>query len=90
MKLTGAVLILRFMLCGGGLLAAGAALAASANEAMTMSQAVKMVEQRYHASVVKAETQKLGERTVYALRLFNRPAGKVWTVRIDAASGAVL
>ncbi|HEV3285413.1 MAG TPA: PepSY domain-containing protein [Steroidobacteraceae bacterium] len=90
MKLTGAVLILRFMLCGGGLLAAGAALAASANEAMTMSQAVKMVEQRYHASVVKAETQKQGERTVYALRLFNRPAGKVWTVRVDAASGAVL
>ena len=30
MKLTGAVLILRLMLCGGALLAAGAALAASA------------------------------------------------------------
>jgi len=72
------------------LLAAGAAGAAPARESVTMAEAVRMVEQRYHASVVKAETQKQGERTVYVLRLFNGPAGKVWTVRVDAASGAIL
>jgi uncharacterized membrane protein YkoI len=72
------------------LLAAGAAGAALARESVTMTQAVRMVEQRYHASVVKAETQKQGAHTVYVLRLFNRPAGKVWTVRVDAASGAIL
>ncbi len=55
---------------------------------MTMEQAVKRVEQQYHARVVKAETEKAGERTVYVLRLLD-DAGKVWTVHVDAASGAV-
>jgi uncharacterized iron-regulated membrane protein len=55
---------------------------------MSMDQAVKMVEQRYHARVVKAETQHDEGRTLYVLRLLN-DAGKVWTVRVDAASGSV-
>ena len=55
---------------------------------MSMDQAVRMVEQRYHARVVKAETQLDEGRTLYVLRLLN-DAGKVWTVRVDAASGAV-
>ena len=53
-----------------------------------MEQAVKMVEQQYHARVVKAETQKSGAHGDYALRLLNE-SGKVWTVHVDAASGAV-
>jgi uncharacterized membrane protein YkoI len=53
-----------------------------------MDQAVKMVERRFHARVVKAVTQKDGGRTVYQLRLLN-DAGRVWTVRVDAASGSV-
>ena len=56
---------------------------------MSMDQAVKMTEKRYHARVVKAETQKDGGRTVYVLRLLNE-SGHVWTVRVDAASGALL
>ena len=56
--------------------------------AMSMDQAVRMVEQRYHARVVKAETQLDEGRTLYVLRLLN-DAGKVWTVRVDAASGSV-
>ena len=55
---------------------------------MSMDQAVRMVEQRYHARVVKAETQHDEGRTLYVLRLLN-DAGKVWTVRVDAARGAV-
>jgi uncharacterized membrane protein YkoI len=55
---------------------------------MSMDQAVRMVEERYHARVVKAETQHDEGRTLYVLRLLN-DAGKVWTVRVDAMSGSV-
>jgi uncharacterized membrane protein YkoI len=56
--------------------------------AVSMDQAVKMVEQRFHARVVKAETEREKGRTVYVLRLLS-DSGKVWTVRVDAADGAV-
>ena len=56
--------------------------------AVSMDQAVRMVEQRFHARVVKAEAQKGDGRTVYVLRLLN-DSGKVWTVRVDAADGSV-
>ena len=55
---------------------------------MSMDQAVRMVEERYHARVVKAETQRDEGRTLYVLRLLN-DAGKVWTVRVDAERGSV-
>lgn len=55
---------------------------------VSMEQAVHMVEQRFHARVVKAEVQKDNGRTTYVLRLLN-DSGKVWTVHVDAASGAV-
>ena len=38
---------------------------------MSMDQAVRMVEERYHARVVKAETQHDEGRTLYVLRLLN-------------------
>jgi uncharacterized membrane protein YkoI len=56
---------------------------------LTMDEAVKMAEQRFHARVVKAEAQKGNGHVVYVLRLLNE-AGRVWTVRVDADSGAVL
>jgi len=59
------------------------------NSSVSMDQAVQMVEQRYHARVVKAQTQKDAGRTVYVLRLLN-DSGRVWTVRVDAASGSIL
>jgi len=62
--------------------------AVMARAAVSMDQAVKMVEQRYRARVVKAETHKENGRTVYVLRLLN-DSGKVWTVRVDAADGSV-
>jgi uncharacterized membrane protein YkoI len=56
---------------------------------MSMDEAVKMAEQRYHARVVKAEAQSDNGHVVYVLRLLNE-SGRVWTVRVDAASGTVL
>jgi uncharacterized membrane protein YkoI len=55
---------------------------------VSLDQAVKMTEQRYHARVVKAETHKDNGHTVYVLRLLNE-SGRVWTVHVDAANGAV-
>ncbi len=56
---------------------------------MSMDEAVKMAEQQFKARVVRAETQREGDRTIYILKLLN-DAGRVWTVRIDAASGSIL
>jgi len=64
------------------------AYAAPAAAGMSMDQAVKMAEKRFHARVVKAETQKEGGRNVYVLRLLNE-TGHVWTVHVDSATGAV-
>jgi uncharacterized membrane protein YkoI len=61
----------------------------TAQAAVSMDQAVRLVEQRYHARVVKAETEKDNGHTVYVLRLLNDTSGKVWTVRVDATSGVV-
>jgi uncharacterized membrane protein YkoI len=47
-----------------------------------------MVEQRFHARVVKTQTQQDNGHTVYVMRLLD-DSGKVWTVRVDAASGSV-
>lgn len=55
---------------------------------MSMDDAVKMVEQRFRAIVVKAEAQTDAGHTVYVLRLLD-DSGKVWTVRVDAESGSV-
>ena len=55
---------------------------------VSMDQAVRMVEQRFHARVVKAQTEQDNGHTVYVMRLLN-DSGKVWTVRVDAASGSV-
>ena len=55
---------------------------------LSMDQAVRKVEEQYHARVVKAETVQSEGHPVYLLRLLNE-SGKVWTVRVDPASGAV-
>ena len=60
-----------------------------ATAGVSMDQAVKMAEQRFKARVVRAESQHDGARTVYVLKLLNE-AGRVWTVRVDAANGAIL
>jgi len=56
---------------------------------VSMDQAVKLAEQRFHARVVKAASEQANGHTVYVLRLLNE-AGRVWTVRVDAANGTFL
>ena len=74
----------------GGAAASASTLAAQSATAgqLSIDQAVKMAEQRFHAKVVKAEAQRNGAQTTYVLRLLN-DSGKVWTVRVDATSGAM-
>ncbi|MDA8349243.1 MAG: PepSY domain-containing protein [Pseudomonadota bacterium] len=67
----------------------GAPAAPLAHSAISMNQAVRMVEQRFKARVVRAETREEGRQTVYVLRLLDR-SGRVFTVRVDAASGRIL
>jgi uncharacterized membrane protein YkoI len=55
---------------------------------VSLDQAVKMVERRYKARVVRAETKREGDDTVHVLRLLN-DEGRVWTVRVDAQTGAI-
>jgi hypothetical protein len=73
---------------GGSAVAAGSAQAFSVS-GMTLDQAVAMVSKQFAARVVRAETKTVDGRTLYVLRLLN-DQGRVWTVRVDAASGAVL
>jgi hypothetical protein len=57
---------------------------------ISLDEAVSMVERRYKARVVRAEVEQEKGKTVYVLRLFNEGSGRVWTVRVDAASGSML
>jgi uncharacterized membrane protein YkoI len=59
-----------------------------ASAGVSVDQAVRLVEQLFHARVVKTQTQQDNGHTVYVMRLLN-DSGKVWTVRVDAASGSV-
>jgi uncharacterized membrane protein YkoI len=81
------------MLCMAAVLTAGPLVLAAAPPAahpLSMNEAVRSAESRFHATVVKAETQKEGARTLYVLRLYNKSAGKVWSVRMDAADGSIV
>lgn len=56
---------------------------------LSLDEVVAQVEKRYNARVVRVETRQQKGRTIYVLRLLNGD-GKVWTVQVDADSGAVL
>jgi uncharacterized membrane protein YkoI len=53
---------------------------------VSLDEAVRTVERRYHARAVKAETVISGGRRVHEIRLLNAD-GKVWKVRVDAETG---
>lgn len=55
---------------------------------VSLDQAVEMAQRRYRAKAVKAETVRNGNRQVHQIRLLSAE-GKVWTVRVDADSGAM-
>ena len=56
---------------------------------LSLDQAVRLAQHRYRARVVRAETESQGGRTIYVLRLLD-DAGRVFAVRVDAASGTIL
>ena len=47
-----------------------------------------MAEQRFNARVVRADSRDSGDSVDYVLRLLN-DSGRVWTVKVDAATGAM-
>jgi uncharacterized membrane protein YkoI len=55
---------------------------------MSLDQAVEMAQRRFHAKAVRAETVQNGDRRIHQIRLLSAE-GKVWTVRVDAQSGAM-
>ncbi len=62
---------------------------ALAGEGVSLDAAVAAAQERHRARVVKAEVIESDGRKVYALRLLGGD-GRVWTIRIDAATGAEL
>src|SRR5262245_15266450 len=52
---------------------------------MSRDEAVQMAERKYNAKAVRVETIESGDRRIYEIRLLNAE-GKVWTVRVDAAT----
>ena len=62
---------------------------ALAGDGVSLDAAVAAAQERYRARVVKAEVLENDGRRVYALRLLGSD-GRVWTIRIDAATGAEL
>jgi uncharacterized membrane protein YkoI len=54
---------------------------------VSLDQAVDMVQRRYGARAVKAETVSQGDRRVHKIRLLS-PEGRVWNVHVDAQTGA--
>jgi uncharacterized membrane protein YkoI len=67
--------------------AAESAGTARAAEPLSREQAVTLVQRRYAARVVRTELSEQGGRRIYVFRLLSGD-GKIWTVRIDAYSGA--
>ncbi|MBM0105538.1 PepSY domain-containing protein [Steroidobacter sp. S1-65] len=55
---------------------------------MSLDQAVEMVQRRYRAKAVRAETVRNGDKRVHRIRLLSAD-GKVWNVSVDAESGAM-
>jgi hypothetical protein len=62
--------------------------AAPSNPELSRAQAIELVQVRYRARVVRSsETLDKSGRRLYVLRLLSG-GGKVWTVHIDAHTGA--
>lgn len=56
---------------------------------VSMDQAVRLAQRHFRARVVRAETETQGDRTIYVLRMLDG-TGRVFAVRVDAESGAIL
>ncbi len=59
---------------------------ALADRAISLDEAVARAERRYKARAVRAEEKRHGDRIEYRIRLLGAD-GRVFEVRVDAASG---
>ncbi len=55
---------------------------------LSLDAAIDLVQRRFRAKVIRADVAGEGDSRTYVLRLLSED-GRVWTVRVDAASGAV-
>lgn len=74
---------------GGAATADSAAVEAGLKGDLSMDEAIDRAQKRYRARVVRAEQVEQGGRIVYVLRLLSDEDGRVFTVRVDARSGAM-
>ena len=85
--ITGGALCAQVQAPSPGLPGAGKLMLAAAR-GLSLDEAVALVERRFHARVVRAETHNEAGHLTYVLRLLNE-SGRVWTVRVDAETGAI-
>ncbi|HEV7607409.1 MAG TPA: PepSY domain-containing protein [Steroidobacteraceae bacterium] len=71
---------------GGANVHEPAASAAVSRDGISLDEAVSRAEAQYHARVVRTDVQDEDGRKVYVLKLLSED-GRVFTVRIDAATG---
>ena len=62
--------------------------AQSPKPGISLDRAVAMAEQQFKARVVRASTGESDGRRIYVLRLLS-DQGRVWTVHVDAETGAM-
>jgi uncharacterized membrane protein YkoI len=67
----------------------GAPEAAVQRDGISLDEAIDRAQKRYRARVVRAEQSQSGGRVVYVLRLLSDEDGRVFTVRVDAETGAM-
>lgn len=58
-------------------------------DGLSLDEAIDRAQKRFRARVVRAEQTQSGGRVVYVLRLLSDENGRVFTVRVDAESGAM-
>ena len=56
---------------------------------MSLDEAIEMVQRRFNARVVRAETKEHKGRVIYKLRLLDEGSGRVWSVEVDAETGSL-
>jgi hypothetical protein len=71
---------------GGGNVEERETPAAAFRDGISLDEAVSRAEAQYHARVVRTDVQDEDGRKVYVLKLLSED-GRVFTVRIDAATG---
>ena len=54
---------------------------------VSLDQAVAMMQAKYGARVLRANTVEEDGRAVHYIRLITADRSRVWTVRVDAATG---